>query len=399
MPPSSTGSAASWRAACQQLARSAGLPAGPGVPGRRERQLGPLRTWPWSTLPRVRTRPGPRRRRRDARHGTRRPRGPRRPRGRVLRPRRRGATPPGRSLRPRPGRRPARGGRSVAAPRWRPGRGPSAPAGDAPARVRPSATSSPDADGGLESLLVRTPRVAAAARTTARSPVSSAAASSSTDCTGAGSCSAAVQERLLDPGGQVQLGRQRGGPAELVRGELGGELEQRQRVAAGLDDEPFGDLRRGRDAQPLLQQGPGRVRVEAGQHQLVDAVGAERCRGLVAGGEDQEHAVRAEPAGAEQQRVRGGGVEPVGVLDDAQHGRLLGRGGQQRQGRHRHQERLDRRAVLFAERDPQRPRLRDGEALRAAASPGAAAGAARRTPTAPRPPGPGCAAPTPHRHR
>ena len=49
--------------------------------------------------------------------------------------------------------------------------------------------------------------------------------------------------------------------------------------------------------------------------------------------------------------------------------------------------------VLLAERDPQGPGLRGREALRAAASAGAADGAAPRTPAAPRPRAPGCAAP------
>ena len=56
-----------------------------------------------------------------------------------------------------------------------------------------------------------------------------------------------------------------------------------------------------------------------------------------------------------------GGVQPVRVVDDAQHEVLLGRGRQQRQGRDAHQERLHRRPVVLAERHPQRSRLRSRE--------------------------------------
>ena len=51
------------------------------------------------------------------------------------------------------------------------------------------------------------------------------------------------------------------------------------------------------------------------------------------------------------------------VLDDGQHGVLLRGSGQDRQRRNRDQERLDRRAVLLTERDPQRPGLRSRKLL------------------------------------
>ena len=70
-----------------------------------------------------------------------------------------------------------------------------------------------------------------------------------------------------------------------------------------------------------------------------------------------------EPACAEQEGPRGGGIQPMGVVDDAQHDVLLGRGRQQRQGGHAHQERLHRRPVVLPERHSQRPGLRTGELL------------------------------------
>jgi hypothetical protein len=51
----------------------------------------------------------------------------------------------------------------------------------------------------------------------------------------------------------------------------------------------------------------------------------------------------------------------VRVVDDAQHGVLFRRCGEDRQRRHPDQERLDRGALLLAERDAQRPRLGLGQ--------------------------------------
>ena len=120
----------------------------------------------------------------------------------------------------------------------------------------PSATSSPEATAA-SSASSSTPRVAAAPRTTVSSPVSSAAASSSSDCTGAGSCrlrSRKACSTRVDRCSWVGSGAD---PPSWSGAELGGQLEQRQRVAAGLGDEPFGDLRRGRGARALRPAGPG----------------------------------------------------------------------------------------------------------------------------------------------
>ena len=129
---------------------------------------------------------------------------------------------------------------------------------------------------------------------------------------------AAVEEGLLDTGGEVQLRRQWRGPAELAWAELGGQLQQRQWVPTALRDEPFGDLRRRqlpRGAVPGARgQQRGRARSAAssampsGRNGVAAPSRAEN---------DQEYAIRAKPAGAEQQRVRGRGVEPVRVLDDS----------------------------------------------------------------------------------
>ena len=72
--------------------------------------------------------------------------------------------------------------------------------------------------------------------------------------------------------------------------------------------------------------------------------------GAIPRGEDHRDLVRAEPAGAEEEGIRRRLVQPVGVVDHAQHQVLLRGVGQQGQGRHADQEGFDRGPFLFAER-------------------------------------------------
>ena len=97
-----------------------------------------------------------------------------------------------------------------------------------------------------------------------------------------------------------------------------GQLEQRERVAAGLDDEPLGDLLGGRGPQVRAQQRPCRVRVEPGQRASREGPAGRTSPGAIPGPEDHDHPVRAEPARAEEQRPGRGRVQPVRVVDDAQ---------------------------------------------------------------------------------
>ena len=103
--------------------------------------------------------------------------------------------------------------------------------------------------------------------------------------------------------------------------ELGGELQQRERVASGLVHEAVQDLG-ARRAESLLQQLPGSLGVKTRERELGDALRIEGP--LIACREDQRHAIRAEPARTEEQRCCRGGVEPVRVVHDAQHRILLG---------------------------------------------------------------------------
>ena len=169
---------------------------------------------------------------------------------------------------------------------------------------------------------------------------------------------AAVQQSLLDPGGEVERRRQRGRALELGCRELAGQLQEGQRVAACLRDEPLGDLVCGVTAQPGRQEGAGFLGVEPSEGQLGQAGRLEGRRCAVTGREHHCHPVRSEPSGAEQQRSRAGGVQPVCVVDDAQHEALLGSRRQQRERGHPHQEGLDSGTVILPERD------REGTCLR-----------------------------------
>lgn len=175
--------------------------------------------------------------------------------------------------------------------------------------------------------------------------------------------STAVEEDVFDPVSERQMSRERGRAPELSLAELGRKLQERQRVAARLRDQPVGDLLGGRGTQALVQQGPGRLRIQPRQHELGQALGPERPLGAVAGREDHQHAVGGDPSSAEEQSIGGGRIEPVRVLDDAHHQALLGGRCQQRQGRDGHQERLHGWSVLLGERHAQRPRLWVGQML------------------------------------
>ena len=84
---------------------------------------------------------------------------------------------------------------------------------------------------------------------------------------------------------------------------------------------------------------------------------------MLAGGEQHRDPLRVEPPGYEQKRLGGGGVEPVGVIDQRQDGSLLRQFGEQREARGVDQEALLRAgsAVAKAQRGAQSVRLRRRE--------------------------------------
>ena len=338
-----------------------GLTARPRAAGRRERQIGTLGRVGGQRRRAFVGRQRPRRTRRDAGPASRRARGPRPRPGRGRRRRRRGATPPGRGRRRRPGRRPGPGA-PVAAPRpWRPGRPPTAPAGDAPAptRRRRRAARTPARPPGP----ARPGRAADAARERRRArrcrrpPPAAAATAPAAAAAGSGrgtTCSTRAVRWSCAGSGD--------GPPELVRAELGGQLQQRQRVAAVSTMSRSVTSSRGRAAQVRSS----RARAASGSRPVSDQLGkplrVER-RPRRPSRAANTMTTRSAPSRRAQNSSASAVAGSSQWASSTTHSTsvLLGRGGQHRQGRHPHQERLDRRPVLLAERHPQRPGLRGGK--------------------------------------
>jgi hypothetical protein len=173
----------------------------------------------------------------------------------------------------------------------------------------------------------------------------------------------AVQERPLQLPGQRQRLLQRLGAGPLPRGERGRQLQQRQRVAAGLLQQAAAD-RGGEPAGPaLLQQRRGGVGVQAGKAQLAHPGRVHRAPLAAPQRDQQRDRLGLQPARGERQRRKRRRVRPVGVVDQAQQRPFLGVLRQQRERGHRHQEPVGGLARLQPERDPQRARLRRRQPL------------------------------------
>ncbi|GAA3316364.1 hypothetical protein GCM10020219_035120 [Nonomuraea dietziae] len=102
-----------------------------------------------------------------------------------------------------------------------------------------------------------------------------------------------------------------------------GELDQRERVAPRLGDDLLAQDRRDLE---LGQQAGRAPAVEPGGAQLGQAW---RGEAVLPRGEDHRHALGGQPSRREQQGLGAGVVEPLGVVDQAQHGTLLRQVGQE----------------------------------------------------------------------
>ncbi len=153
----------------------------------------------------------------------------------------------------------------------------------------------------------------------------------------------ASQEALLDPprhlGGGLQAERRR----QLRGGQGPRQLEDGQRVPPGLGHETADDalVDAARD-----DGGEQRACVLVGQRPEVELRQPRELAGVgrVADGEHERHRLGEQPAGDEAEHLRGGRVEPLRVVDDAQQ-RALGSGlGEEAQRRERDQEAVGRGA-------------------------------------------------------
>jgi hypothetical protein len=165
-----------------------------------------------------------------------------------------------------------------------------------------------------------------------------------------------VAERPLDAGADRHRLLDRFGAAALGLAQQTRQLEQRQWVAAGRAEQPRCDLAGDRAA--LLQQRRRRGSVEPAEHQLGHArrLASDRLAGPRR--EQQHNPLLLEPAGDEHERLARRRVEPRSVVDGGQHGRALGRRGEQTQRR-----RVEREAIA-RHRRPEREGARERRALR-----------------------------------
>jgi hypothetical protein len=97
--------------------------------------------------------------------------------------------------------------------------------------------------------------------------------------------------------------------------------------------------------------------------QLVEAWRLEAARVAVAGGDEQRDRLGLEAPRGEHERLGRRAVEPLGVVDAAQHRRLLARLGEQAEHAERHQEAVRHAVEAQAQRAPERRGLRRREPL------------------------------------
>ena len=167
----------------------------------------------------------------------------------------------------------------------------------------------------------------------------------------------ALEEAVLDAARQrARVGEPE--PArELRRRQSARQLEQRERVAAGLVEDPSLHSLVERAGDRRVQQDASVVGGQSLDHELRQPLEHVLAVG-VAHREHQPDPLRQEPARHERERLRRDPVEPLRVVDDAHERLLLGGVGQQAQDRQPDEEAIRRRSVAQAERRAQRVALR-----------------------------------------
>ena len=167
-------------------------------------------------------------------------------------------------------------------------------------------------------------------------------------------------ERVRDPGpdGDVVVDRARPQPRRL-----GGELGQRERVAAGRRVQPVGGVGGDRAPGPGGEQLARGARRQALERELVEPRVVERGGHARAHRDDHDDRVGQQPPGGEQQRGGRRPVEPLGVVDEHDDGPLLGDRAEHAEGGRADQVPLRRRVVGEPERRAQRGGLRARQPL------------------------------------
>ena len=234
------------------------------------------------------------------------------------------------------------------------------------------------------------PSSAADRHSSAGSPVGSAAARSSSRCVAAGSC--CTRRRKL---ASIRLcsGSSRGRPkppASSAGDSVARQLEQRERVAARLGEDPRPHAlvqRRADDRREQLARVRVRQSLESQVRQPRQLVELER----LAHREHEHDRLGLQAPGHEREHLRRRPIEPLGVVDQAQQRPFLGSLRQQAERREADQEAIGLGARAQPERGPERVALRRAATVRGGpAVPRTADGDPRTgapSPTPPRPRG------------
>ena len=170
-----------------------------------------------------------------------------------------------------------------------------------------------------------------------------------------------AQVTLFEPAAERQWFGQERVAVQFAAGQFLANLDERQRVAARLRDDPVRD----RGAQPRpgrrREHGAGVVGGQPGQAEFWQpAQAAREPRGL-ADGEDDGDRVGVQPPGHERERVSGFLIQAVCVVDQAQQRLAGGLPGEQPQRGQPGEKAVRRAAFRHAERHPQRGALRRGQ--------------------------------------
>jgi hypothetical protein len=168
----------------------------------------------------------------------------------------------------------------------------------------------------------------------------------------------AADEALLDPVRNHVRRRDPESAGELGRGHPPRQLEQRQRVAPRLRDDPVPHALVQHELHRRAEERAGVAVAQAGDLQVGDV--PELLAGL-AGGEHDPDRLRQQAPHDEPEREGGGVIEPLRVVDDAQ--QLLGLLREQPEHREPDEEPVRRRARAQAEHDLERLALRSGQLL------------------------------------
>ena len=138
----------------------------------------------------------------------------------------------------------------------------------------------------------------------------------------------ALGERRTEPGGQRQGRGKRRLTLELLLRERDGKLEQRQRVARGLVEQPLADRAR-RPRRAVIEQEAGRCAIEAAHNEVIYPRRLETAPFTLARAEQDRHPLGDEPSSHERERLRRRNVQPLCIVDQAQDRPGVGRGRQQ----------------------------------------------------------------------